>query len=232
MTRPNGVRGTNIDTVGVLAALKRVFAVPTKSLEKKKGRGSYRRSFHHVPLKTISRRYQKAKTLKGSKKIHQFLDIGHEGKLLISERPCHRCPGCMALDAEKIIKDCENKDRCGQARITAVQPLSGASAELPLLRSAPAQAGKKMALEGEEGDFIAIELTHCVNPWTMAEIVVEAYEFDEPELVGGSNWAISLLTPASGCPWSMVAAATRSSKPTRWCVSLLRTFATSSRRVS
>ena len=60
----------------------------------------------------ISRRIQHADTLKGSKKLHWYVDIGEEGKLLVRDRPCHLHERCMNLDKEYILTSCPSNDVC------------------------------------------------------------------------------------------------------------------------
>ena len=72
-------RDTRIESV--VAALQHLCAEFTntqKTMAQKKGQGIYRRVFHHVPLNTINRRLPQIKELSGSKKYHQFLDVGIE----------------------------------------------------------------------------------------------------------------------------------------------------------
>ena len=69
----------------------------------------------------ISRRIQHADTLKGSKKLHWYVDIGEEGKLLVHNRPCHLHERCMNLDKEYILTSCPSNDVCGEARIEVVK---------------------------------------------------------------------------------------------------------------
>ena len=53
-------------------------------------------------------------TLKGSKKLHWYVDIGEEGKLLVRDRPCHLHERCMNynLDKEYILTSCPSNDVC------------------------------------------------------------------------------------------------------------------------
>ena len=109
-----------------------------KTLAEKKGTGIHSRIIYHVPLRTtcISRRITHCDNFDGSKQMHQFLDIGEEGKVLVRRRPCNFCAGCMALDKEKIMNDCEHVDRCGIAKIVEIKPKSGARAEVPADKNA------------------------------------------------------------------------------------------------
>ena len=169
------VRGDRISTVPeVIAHLRTPYPVgygtTKKTMKHNKGKGIRARYFYHIPLKTISRRHVKAESLDGSKKLHQFIDIGQPGKLLVRHRPCHLCPGCMALDKEKIINECQHTDRAGQAYIADIKPVSG-QATLPTTRDAVAQLGRRLSAAAKPGDFVAIELQFNNLPWLIGEVV-------------------------------------------------------------
>ena len=132
-----------------------------------------------MKLKEISRRIIHAERLPGSKTLHQFLDIGIEGKLLVRPRPCHFCPGCMALDPEAIINDCINKARCGQAVIVTLKATS--PSEIPEGANAIAQAGQQLSAAAAAGDFVAVELAFQAVPWMMAKVVGDVVTYSGVE---------------------------------------------------
>ena len=157
------------------------YATTKKTLAEKKGTGIHSRIIHHVPLRTISRRITHCDNFDGSKQMHQFLDIGEEGKILVRRRPCHFCPGCMALDKEKIINDCVNKDRCGIAEIVEVKPKSGARAEVAADSNAIWEEGRRLSRAAELGDYVAVELAFDNLPFLVGEVIGAAFIYDGNE---------------------------------------------------
>ena len=127
-------------TADVVACLKAHYQ-PAKSIYEKKGVGIYRRFIHHVPASgpgSIRRGIAKAKPLPGSKKIHQYVDIGEEGKL-VRARPCHQHERCMQQDKKYIMEECTNTPFCGQAKIVQVAALT--QAIIPVTRNALQNTG-------------------------------------------------------------------------------------------
>ena len=170
-------RRRKIDSVPeVKAYLDETFTKPLDGLAKKKGRGVYRRVFHHVPLGAINRRLPSVATLKGSKKRHHFMDVGEPGKLLWRIRPCHTCDGCLACDAAAIIRDCKHKDRCGQAAYVTMKTTG--SINVVLTRSASKRAGVQLCKDAAVGDFIIVELDGDELPWMVGEVMegMETYD--------------------------------------------------------
>lgn len=182
----DGARGTRISTVAEAIAHLRTpwpvgYGTPKKDIFKKRGKGIRVRYFYHVKLKQITRRITHCDNFEGSKKMHQFLDIGEEGKLLVRPRPCHYCPGCMSLDKEAIMNDCKHQDRCGQAKIVVIKPKSGARAVIADDNNAIWTEGRRLSALAKAGDFVAVELTFDNLPWLIGEVVGDDpyYEYKE-----------------------------------------------------
>ena len=178
--------GTRISTVPeVVRHLEQPYPVgystTKKTLAEKKGTGIHSRIIYHVPLRTISRRITHCDNFEGSKQMHQFLDIGEEGKILVRRRPCHFCAGCMALDKEKIMNDCEHKDRCGIAKIVEIKPKSGARAEVPADKNAIWEEGRRLSRAAVLGDYVAVELAFDNLPFLVGEVIGAAFTYGGDE---------------------------------------------------
>ena len=179
----DGDRGERIDTVPkVIRQLEKPppagFKHTVKDIYEKKGKGIYDRVFHHVPLRKISRRIAHAKTLSGCKPLHQFLCIGKSGKLLVRDQPCHYCPGCMALDPERIMNECKYDHFCGKARVVSIEAASGATA-LPADRDGMEKRGVELAKQAAVGSFVAIDLPFNNLAWMMGEVLGVCTEHKE-----------------------------------------------------
>ena len=163
-------RGKQIQTVPeVKTHLEENFKL-LRTLYQKKGRGILMRIVHHVPLKAINRRIPTVKSMDGSKKLHQVLDMGTPGTGMVRPRPCHKCDGCKLGDAEKIMADCNFKVLCGMpftftfnATAPAVVRLAGSDAEAK---------GRELAGEAKVGDFLAVEVTKKALPFLIGEVVL------------------------------------------------------------
>ena len=163
-------RQTKIDTVPqVMQYLEATFTRPQKDLAKKQGRGVYRRIFHHVPLRTISRRVPSVKTLDGSKKRHQFVDTGKPGRILWRRRPCHVCDGCLRCDHRRITKECRYNDVCGRAQYKYIK--SKGKTNVVVTRARSAEAGLQFARDACVGDFVAVQVAGDELPWVLCEVV-------------------------------------------------------------
>ena len=171
-------RGKQIQTVPqVKTHLEENFKL-LRTIYQKKGRGILMRIVHHVPLKAINRRIPAVKTMDGSKKLHQVLDMGVPGTGMVRRRPCHKCNGCKLGNAEKIMADCEFKAMCGipstftfKATAPAVVRLAGSDAEAK---------GRELAGKAKVGDFLAVDVTGKALPFLMGEVVLtdNAVEFE------------------------------------------------------
>ena len=172
-----GVRQLKIDTVaGVHTYLESHMTKPQKTLEAKKGHGMYRRIFHHVPLKTIGRRLPAVKTLKGSKPIHQFVDVGVPGKLLWRRRPCHVCDGCLKCDPTEILR-CPHHGRCGKAKYVTIK--TTAPARAVITRSSAVTAGVRISSRAVVGDFLVVDVADVEEhdvPWLLGEVTKPCFK--------------------------------------------------------
>ena len=97
-----------------------------------------------------------AKTVTGSKALHQFVDIGEEGKLLVCKRPCHQHDGCMRQD-QKAIMSCVRSDVCGVAKLVEIG--TKGSPNVPLTRNALQLAGHALAEKALDGSFLVVEVS-------------------------------------------------------------------------
>ena len=160
---------------------------PEKTVDKKGGKGIRRRFFYFVPLKVINRRLPTIAPVKGSKVLHQFLDVGKPGKILVRHRPCYKCDGCAAGNWEDILK-CQFNDICGKARWAHLRSPAGGKVQRPVavLTTAGAhEAGRAAVAESAVGDFLVVELNPYKDkgddgkdvtvvpslPWMVGEIV-------------------------------------------------------------
>eukprot|EP00466_Bigelowiella_natans_P008826 jgi/Bigna1/77508/fgenesh1_pg.48_\ len=102
----------------------------------KKGAGVHRRVFHWMPAcgnGAADRNIRGCETLVGVKKLHQVLDIGCPGKLLVRTRSCRASEKCWKGDHS----ECKNNDRCGKPWIVTLKPKAHVS-----LRATPQRAGE------------------------------------------------------------------------------------------
>ena len=177
-------RNLKIETVeAVLDYLSSKAAFTFADFEKKKGTGIWRRRFHLVPLRAISRRLPVVNAMPGSKSKHQFLDMGTPGKLLWRMRPCHVCDGCMECDPQKILTECKHNDICGKAEEINIT-VSGQAAAV-LTRSKARALGKQMSNEAVVGDFLVVEMAVGDElPWVIGEVVTPVEQYDGEDVEG------------------------------------------------
>ena len=166
------------------------------------GRGIYRRYFRHVGLKEVNRCIATVKNLVGSKRYHQFMDIGVEGwcafcryipfarylcmriflhiyyvgKLLIRHRPCHFCPRCVTCSKDDMRKKCANMEMCGKPEIVTLEVVSG-SPNLPVTRNGLMLGGIGIVESCRNGDFLIIELTGTKDAWMIGEVTKDGSQF-------------------------------------------------------
>ena len=68
------------------------------------GKSTFKRVYFFVPAAgegSINRRVTSAKTVPGTKKLHQVVDVGERGLLNVREGSCHQCGSCKAGFAEE-----------------------------------------------------------------------------------------------------------------------------------
>ena len=170
-------RHVSIQTVPEVVEYMKEHGQPKVPLLKKKGVGIWRRVVHHVGLKEICRRVLTFdKGIDGSKSLHQYVDTGKEGQLLVRERPCHKCDCCMTLDWKKMMaaKDdggCQYKEACGTPQLVT---MTGVKTPKAVLDATTAETdGTALAEQTRAGDFVAVEINGQELPWVLGHVVVK-----------------------------------------------------------
>ena len=132
----------------------------------KKGAGVYRRVFHYVPSHgdgAVDRNIRGCATLNGIKKIHQMLDIGEPGKLMIRTRSCH-CDSCW----NGRYGECANKERCGDPWTVCLQPKAHRRlAETPV---EIAEVGLKISREAQKDAVVCVMVRQEHEPWMLGKV--------------------------------------------------------------
>jgi len=103
--------------------------------------------------------------LVGVKKLHQTMDIGCPGKLLVRTRSCHASEKCWKGDHS----ECENNNRCGKPWIVALKPKAHVS-----LRATPQRAGEfgiRLGQDTKQGDVVCVEVKEQNEPWILGRVV-------------------------------------------------------------
>ena len=88
---------------------------PIVPLEKKKGRGIYRRKIHYVPAAgpaAVNQRIAKAGTVEGSSKWHSVEDVGFEGIVLVRPMSCRKDQQCWIVFSGGLAEEGVSADAC------------------------------------------------------------------------------------------------------------------------
>ena len=124
----------------------------------------------------MDRNIRGCETLVGIKKLHQMLDIGHPGKLLVRTRSCHASEQCWKGDHS----ECKNNERCGKPWVVILKPKAYVS-----LRETPERAGEfgiKLGGDAKKGDIVCVEVKEQNEPWILGRVVGDlgSYELKTP----------------------------------------------------
>mmetsp|Transcript_2962 Transcript_2962/g.5491 ORF Transcript_2962/g.5491 Transcript_2962/m.5491 type:complete len:262 (+) Transcript_2962:93-878(+) len=138
-----------------------------KDFHAKKGAGVHRRVFHYVPSHgddAVDRNIRGCGTLQGIKQIHQMLDIGKPGRLMIRTRSCH-CDSCWIGRYAQ----CANKKRCGDPREVCLQPKAHRRlAETPA--EIAANTGLNISREAQKDDIVCVMVRQEHEPWMLGRV--------------------------------------------------------------
>lgn len=153
---------------------------PKTPLQKKKGRGIYRRFFYWIPSKgtgAVNRsRLMKLKA-EGTSKLHEFVDIGVLGTVSTRRAACHQCVSCWSLDPNDR-RTCANLRYTGPPTELLIVPEAVPTAAAERMdRAALNRAGVARALLARVGTVVCIE-THKDEqsyPWMIGEVLQSVY---------------------------------------------------------
>ena len=123
-----------------------------KNFHDKPGTGLFRRFTCYIPSGAVSRNIRRCSRLKGTKKLHQIIDVGIAGRVKVRRRSCHMCTACKNGDHEL---ECDNAQRVGtwETRTLIPDPLDTSRQPEELTKQA-----EDIVLDGKHGDCFAIEI--------------------------------------------------------------------------
>ena len=150
-------------------------AQPGKSLSSRlllgKRDAIYRRHFFHVPAagpQGIKRTYAVCE-LKGSARLHSFVDVGQPGRIMIRERSCHQCPNCWAGHDSS---GCMDEARFGRAQnVPIARPKAPESSIARVLRDAGGLTPDEMAPQLNDGMMVSVAMDgNDHEPWFLGRL--------------------------------------------------------------
>lgn len=139
----------------------------------KKGRGIYRRFFHHLPSHGAGavdyRKRLSCFAMEGSRAMHQIRDTGVECKVLVRDRSCHGCDKCWVGDWDH----CDHIELVGPTDHVTLNPPSQIVQRILRSHAALKAHGQKLCTDAGKtliGKFVAVELA-----WADARTDAEPY---------------------------------------------------------